>query len=808
MFAFSALVAADETLVMLKNPTNSAPRITSLWGGGGSEQIVMKSDSTVWAWGYNSFGQVGNGTTNESCVPAQVLGPGGVGYLAPVATIMGGEQHNFALKPDGTVWAWGMNFFGQLGDGSTNWGVFGDYSATPVKVTNLTSIVSLGGRGYHSLALKSDGTVWAWGHNLYGQLGIGVTSAGTNVPVQVIGLTNPASIIGAGFSSFALMPDGTVRAWGEGTYGQCGDGAGVNRSLPVQVAGLSNVTAISGGWWNIMALKSDGTVWAWGSNGSGEVGDGTTIQRNVPVQVTTLGTNAVSVWAGDGNSMALLSDGTVWKWGANQYGEQGDGTSDTNAHPVPQKVPSLSNVAVAVCRDYHDICIKRDGTIWVWGDNRWGGCGDLSGNSVLIPRLMPGLVSNNVIPCSDSFESRANGFSMIGTNSWYADTAAMAVVTTNNYTNTYTGTFPIAGPHQMALQINGSATNRFCPSFYTNVWVDVILECKYWTNTVLPTADTVTNSQFALCITTNRHLAVWNCTNAPTRGNGWTELLDTDVGSNQYCRITIKADYSTSAPSYYSVWLNGIASITPKARYTTADASQPWFSDIVGQGRFCVDDLMVGTNKPFSAILASSTGYGTISPTGTVIANIGTINTFTMTASNWYHLASLTVDGGNAGTPGFYTFTNILADHTITANYSADLAANNTPKWWLYQENTNWSTNFDLAALSDQDGDGMFTWQEYIAGTHPTDPASVFSLNIAPGNGEELVILPTVATTAPQEGLNRYYSIESCTNLSIPNLWQPIPGWTNIPGMNQTIIYTNMTGGSNLFFRCRVWLGL
>jgi len=155
--------------------------------------------------------------------------------------------------------------------------------------------------------------------------------------------------------------------------------------------------------------------------------------------------------------------------------------------------------------------------------------------------------------------------------------------------------------------------------------------------------------------------------------------------------------------------------------------------------------------------------------------NVGTTNTFTMTASNWYHIASLLVDGGDAGTPGIYAFTNVLSDHTITASYTADLAAGDTPKWWLYQENTNWSTNFDIAALSDQDGDGMFTWEEYISGTHPTDPASVFSLNITSSNGQDLVSLPTAATTAQNEGLKRYYSIESRPNLTIPGLWQSIP---------------------------------
>jgi bacteriorhodopsin len=177
-----------------------------------------------------------------------------------------------------------------------------------------------------------------------------------------------------------------------------------------------------------------------------------------------------------------------------------------------------------------------------------------------------------------------------------------------------------------------------------------------------------------------------------------------------------------------------------------------------------------------------------------------------MTSSNWYHLGSVTIDGGSIGAPASYTFTNVIADHTIVANYAADLAANNTPKWWLYAANTNWSTNFDAATLGDQDGDGMFTWQEYIAGTGPTDPTSDFSLTIALTNGQQIVSFPTIATTA-HYGTQRYYALESSTNLFLPQAWTGIAGWTNIPASGQTVAYTNVSGSPSTFFRARVWLG-
>jgi alpha-tubulin suppressor-like RCC1 family protein len=809
MFLLSPLCAArlaatDGMQFILSNPRNSAPRVISLWGGAGSEQIILKSDGTVWAWGWNSFGQQGDGTTNNTCMPHQALGPGGIGLLTNVTAIMGGETHNAALRADGTVWEWGRSLFGELGDGSSNWGAFASMSTIPVQVIGLTSVIRLGGRGYHDLAERSDGTVWAWGDNQSGELGNGLFFYGTNRPVQVIGLTNPVVITGGGFYSAALMADGTVRTWGNNSYGQCGDGTTSNHSTCIQVPGLSNVVSLSGGWTHVLAVKSDGTAWTWGDNGLGELGNGASqTQQLTPVQVAGL-SNVVAVSGGDYSSLARLADGTIWTWGNNAYGQLGLGYADNAAHPLPVQVPGVSNVVLSAARDYHCICVKRDGTVWVWGDNRWGGGGDLSGSNVVSPRLMTGLVGNNIVPYADSFESYASGSSVVGSNSWSGASATAAVATATNYASSYSGTYPTPGPHNSALSINGTVTNSFCPSFHTNVWVDVMLQAAKPSNAV----PALTNASFALCVTTNGRLAVWNCTNPPAADNGWTELQDVSLGTNAFFRATIGADYAPDANGvfYFSIWINGIASTHPAARYASADASQPWFGQIVANGNFLMDDLVVATNKPFYALTAAITGYGgSISPPGPVIVTPGSTSMFYLTASKWYHLVSVMVDGTNVGIPTSYTFTNVAADHTIMANYAADLAAHDTPKWWLYQMNPSWSTNFDAAALGDQDGDGVPTWQEYIAGTDPMNASSALALTIGLAKGQVVVTLPTIPTSVQYEA-QRYYALEMTTNLASPTRWTIVPGWTNILASGQPVVLTNSLSGPNLFFRAGAWL--
>ncbi len=314
--------------------------ITAL-AGGDSHSLALENDGTVWAWGWNFYGQLGNGTNTDSNVPVQVSS------LAGVMTIACGWAHSLALKGDGTVWAWGYNYFGQLGNGTNT------DSDVPVQVLGLTSVTAIACGHYHSLALKSDGTLWAWGYNYYGQLGDG-TNTSSDVPVQISAIPGVTAIAGGGDHSLALKNDGTLWAWGDNTAGELGNGTNTESGVPVQVSGLTNVTAIACGWGHSLALKNEGSVWAWGYNVSGQLGNRTNTDSNVPVQVSTLA-GVMAIICGDSHSLALKTDGTLWSWGSNGNGQLGNGTNTDCNGPV--QVSGLTNVTTLAGGRFHSLAL-------------------------------------------------------------------------------------------------------------------------------------------------------------------------------------------------------------------------------------------------------------------------------------------------------------------------------------------------------------------------------------------------------------------------------------------------------------------
>ena len=338
--------------------------------------VVLARDGTVFAWGANGHGQIGDGTGTDRSLPVRVTG------LTDVTKAAAGDYHTAALKNNGTVSVWGSNEFGQVGDGTTT------NRLAPVQVAGLTGVTAVAAGGGHTVALKNDGTVWAWGNNDFGQIGNGTTVNRVLTPAQVAGLTGVAAIAAGGRHTVAVKNDGTVWAWGNNDSGQLGDGTTVNRLTPVQVAGISGVSALAAGGRHTVAVKNDGTVWAWGLNEVGQLGDGTTTSRLTPVQVAGL-TGMVAVVAGGGHTVALKNNGTAWAWGANYFGQLGDGLIPTLARLLgitgddttinrlaPVQVAGLTGVAALVAGVNHTIATRSDGTVWSWGASYSGQLGD------------------------------------------------------------------------------------------------------------------------------------------------------------------------------------------------------------------------------------------------------------------------------------------------------------------------------------------------------------------------------------------------------------------------------------------------
>ena len=240
---------------------------------------IIKTDGTLWTCGYNGApGSLGIGGGPSKSSPVQV------GTLTNWKEVSAGNYHGSSIKTDGTLWTWGYNAYGNLGLGDlTN-------RSSPVQVGALTDWKDISSKYFHSAAIKTDGSLWVWGYNLYGQLGLGDDNSGTDrsSPVQVGTLTNWKQISTSYSHTMAVKTDGTLWAWGYGLYKQLGLGDIVSRSSPVQVGTLTNWKHVSAGYYHSLAVKTDGTLWAWGYDAYGNLGFGDTIDRFSPVQVGSL----------------------------------------------------------------------------------------------------------------------------------------------------------------------------------------------------------------------------------------------------------------------------------------------------------------------------------------------------------------------------------------------------------------------------------------------------------------------------------------------------------------------------------------
>lgn len=370
--------------------------ITGALAAGENHTLALKADRTVWAWGANGSGQLGDNSTTPRTSPVAVPG------LTTAVAIAAGRTHSLALLADGTVKAWGLNTDGQVGDGTTT-----SPRTTPAPVTGLgtgSGVVAIAAGGTHSLALRSDGTVVAWGNNQQGQLGINAatpTRAPTPMPVKDstgAPLSNVVAIAAGSMHSVALTSSGTVYVWGYGGEGQLGTGPGVSFQYgAVALPNLLGVTRIAAGGAFSLFLQtnglSSGTVWATGSNASGQLGDGSLAGRNTPASVLT---GAVGLVAGDLHSLAPSVAGPVWGWGTNANGQLGTG-GVVSPRLVKVPVTALPDILAADGGGFHTVAVGAAGAVWSWGLNTSGQLGDATGGSRATPATVPSfsLASNS-----------------------------------------------------------------------------------------------------------------------------------------------------------------------------------------------------------------------------------------------------------------------------------------------------------------------------------------------------------------------------------------------------------------------------
>ncbi|HPS77852.1 MAG TPA: PKD domain-containing protein [Thermoanaerobaculaceae bacterium] len=371
---------------------------------GTSHTLVRKSDRSIWVFGGNSVAQLGDSTLTHHSSPLRLDVLSDVGFVdagsdhsMAVRVVDGsvwewgfgisspqqvpglnavtqalGRNHRVVLRSNNTVWVWGNNSAGQLGIGNTTG------QSAPVLVTGVGSVKQVAIGNWHTMALTLDGKVYVWGLNSSGQVGDGTTQ-NRSWPVPVAGLPTIVAIAAGGWSSYAVGSDGKLYAWGMNEDGELGDGTTTSRPRPVQVSGLAGVAEVAAGDMHALARKTDGSVLAWGYGEDGQIGDGGSVMRLTPTRAQGV-VGATRISAGARNSFAIVAGGKVMAWGSDDYGQLGLGRTVYSATPVD--VVGVGAVVGAAAGGGHSLAVRNDGVVLSWGLNNSGQLGYNTGNSV------------------------------------------------------------------------------------------------------------------------------------------------------------------------------------------------------------------------------------------------------------------------------------------------------------------------------------------------------------------------------------------------------------------------------------------
>jgi alpha-tubulin suppressor-like RCC1 family protein len=320
----------------------------------------------LYSWGDNTYGQLGLNNTTSYSSPKQISSD-----IWSSVSSFGRSRNTLAIKTNGTLWSWGLNDFGQLGLGNTI-----NYSS-PKQIGALTGWLKVSCGNYTGFAIKTNGTMWVWGGDpqAYGTLGLGNTTSYSS-PKQLGSLTNWSGVASGFKATIAVKTDGTLWTWGNNIFGSLGLNNTTNYSSPKQVGALTSWLKVACGYANMFAIKTDGTLWAWGDNVAGQLGLGNTNYYSSPKQVGSL-TNwssiSVGTGANRGYSLSTKTDGTLWSWGPNQNGRLGLG--NTTTYSSPKQVGSLTTWSVVSAGSFSSFAVTTNGTLYSWGQNSSGQLG-------------------------------------------------------------------------------------------------------------------------------------------------------------------------------------------------------------------------------------------------------------------------------------------------------------------------------------------------------------------------------------------------------------------------------------------------
>ena len=655
-------------LLSLFSPLIS-PASGTMVAAGDSHSVLLRTDGTLWTWGFNGDGELGDGAMVDRGVPAKI------GASANWSFVGAGHWHSAGILSDGSLWTWGWNFYGQMGDGTTTG------RSAPVRVGSAAAWARVSGGDSHTLALRTDGTLWAWGFNGDGELGNG-TNTDSASPVAVSGGGAWAVAAAGGFHSSAVRSDGSLWTWGWNFYGQLGIGAVTDRSVPTQVGTAKDWARVSAGGFHTLALKTDGTLWAWGFNGDGELGNGTTDDQPAPVRVGT-DNRWTSVFAGEFHSAAIKSDGTLWTWGYNNNGQLGDGTTTDRISPV--RVGADTDWAAVAAGGYHTVAFKGDGTVWTWGSNSAGQIGDGSKVSSLTPKQIFFRVS-----VTNTAGGKVSPSGTLIVNS--GAIVSLAVTADTGYHISAAGG---CGGTLVDASYTTSAIGANCDIsvfFEKDTAVTHTITASAGIGGVITPAgqikvnDGKTQTFTVAADSGYRILSVEGCGGTLTGSIFTTGAITADCSvTATFEKLVFAVTTSVGQGGRISPRSAGVSkgtivafTLTPDAGYRISSVSGCGGSLVgsVYEAVITADCTVAASFEKDSAgvtrtITASAGPGGGIVPSGLVTVNDGGTKAFVITTNNGYHLVSVTGCGGGLNSNTYITGP-VNSDCSVTAVFAAD----------------------------------------------------------------------------------------------------------------------------------------